>query len=257
MLVNIDLDDVASVVDDAINRAVAPLAKDVETLKAKPVEVVKGDPGIDGKDGAPGQDGKDGAPGLPGEPGPIGPAPTSEAIVEAMRAMPELAEIVREVAAAYLIENPPKDGKDGERGQPGEKGEKGDPARDGRDGLPGLQGEKGRDGIDGKDGLGIDDYEVALEDDGRFEVRRWMREGTVVKEVRLKRSDMIYREVWRPAEYLKGDVVSHGGSAFVATRDTSDKPETSDAWRLAIKRGRDGKDAKMLPPDVAPTVRLK
>jgi hypothetical protein len=39
-------------------------------------------------------------------------------------------------------------------------------------------------------------------------------------------------------------MVSFGGSAFIAQRDTTDKPESSDAWRLAVKRGRDGKPGK-------------
>ena len=58
---------------------------------------------------------------------------------------------------------------------------------------------------------------------------------------------MIDRGVYSDGEkYLHCDVVTHNGSMFIAQRDTTDRPETSDAWRLAVKRGRDGKDAKVV-----------
>lgn len=43
-------------------------------------------------------------------------------------------------------------------------------------------------------------------------------------------------------EYTAGDHVFWGGSAYIATRTTTDAPKGSDAWRLSIKRGNDGKD---------------
>ena len=53
------------------------------------------------------------------------------------------------------------------------------------------------------------------------------------------------RDVHRPgAAYEKGDAVTHGGSYWIAKRDTSETPGKSDDWRLAVKRGRDGKDAE-------------
>lgn len=49
--------------------------------------------------------------------------------------------------------------------------------------------------------------------------------------------------VWRQREYPAGSGVTWAGSFFIAQRDTTpeEKPELSDAWRLAVKRGRDGK----------------
>jgi hypothetical protein len=54
------------------------------------------------------------------------------------------------------------------------------------------------------------------------------------------------RGVWREgASYAKGDGVTWGGSWFIAQADApTDKPEASDQWRLAVKRGRDGKSFK-------------
>lgn len=54
------------------------------------------------------------------------------------------------------------------------------------------------------------------------------------------------RGIYRPEQkYLKGDGVTFGGSWWIAQVDEpTDKPGTSDQWRLAVKRGRDGKDTK-------------
>ena len=43
--------------------------------------------------------------------------------------------------------------------------------------------------------------------------------------------------------YLKGEWCTHEGSLWIAQADTADKPGSSAAWRLAVKRGRDGRDA--------------
>jgi hypothetical protein len=48
--------------------------------------------------------------------------------------------------------------------------------------------------------------------------------------------------VWTERSYAAGDAVSHGGSLFIAQQDTGEKPGKSDHWRLAVKRGADGRD---------------
>ena len=41
-------------------------------------------------------------------------------------------------------------------------------------------------------------------------------------------------------DYDRGDAVSHGGSLWVAQKQSPDhKPGEGDGWRLAVKRGRD------------------
>lgn len=117
-------------------------------------------------------------------------------------------------------------------------------------------GPKGDKGDNGQPGVGFDDLDVIY--DGERTITLRMTRGDLVKDWPIKLPVAIYKGVYKPdTEYEKGDVVSYGGSSFFAQRDTSDKPETSDAWRLGVKRGRDGKDAKMLPPDAPPSVRLK
>ena len=56
---------------------------------------------------------------------------------------------------------------------------------------------------------------------------------------------VIDRGVFRAGtDYEHGDGATWDGSFWIAQKATQDKPGTSDAWRLAVKKGRDGKDAK-------------
>jgi hypothetical protein len=151
-------------------------------------------------------------------------------------------------------------GPQGEPGLPGAKGDGGPAGMDGRDGQPGIPGRDGKDGLNGlngKDGIGPEDIEEELQEDGRFLVRRYLRDGVIVKEFRHKTNNLIDRGVWRPGNYLKGDTVSFGGSAFFAQEDTSDKPETSRAWRLSVKHGRNGRDGEPSRPVEPKMVVLK
>lgn len=107
---------------------------------------------------------------------------------------------------------------------------------------PGPQGERGERGVDG---LGFDDLEK-FEDELSYGIN--FRRGDHVKELRWAKPTLadFYKKIWKDdAEYKRGDVVTYGGSAFLALRDNPGKPETLDCgWVLAIKRGRDGKDGK-------------
>lgn len=210
----------------AIDKATAPLLARITELEAKTVE--RGEKGDRGE---------------PGEPGADAPAPTDEQIMAAV--------------AAYVSEHPPaagkdgrdgidgKDGEPGQRGEPGEPGIKGETGRDGRDGLPGVQGEKGIDGIngkDGKDGLGFDDIDVQHDGEGGF-VLRFVR-GDQIKEFgRFELPRFIDRGVWKGGSFKTGDGVTKDGSFWIAQRDTEGEPDTPDSgWRLAVKRGRNGRD---------------
>lgn len=54
-----------------------------------------------------------------------------------------------------------------------------------------------------------------------------------------------YKGVWDASvTYDEHNLVTMGGSVWIARRATCDKPGTSDAWQLAVKKGRDGRDAK-------------
>lgn len=191
--------------------------------------------GADGKDGAPGLDGKDGAPGLNGKDG--------------------------------------ADGRDGEKGDPGERGdigpigEKGVPGKDGvgaagalidkagnliltltdgttRElgiviGKDGVDGAAGKDGKDGADGIGFDDVQQEIEDEGRFIVQRWLKDGVVVREIRLQTKSAIWRGVYAPTKtYLPGDLATWKGSVWHCNKEVTGKIG-SEFWSLAVKKGRD------------------
>lgn len=168
-----------------------------------------------------------------------------------VRALVPLAERIKMLEERELPAGPQGEqgnpGQPGEQGRPGEPGAPGEPGRDGRDGLPGLTGEKGadgRDGIDGRDGFGFDD--LSVDHDGERTITLRFQRGEEVKVFPIVLALPLYRGVYRhDASYVRGDLVTFGGSIFHANADTADKPEESGgAWTLATKRGRDGKNGK-------------
>ncbi len=100
-----------------------------------------------------------------------------------------------------------------------------------------LKGDKG------EDGFGFDDLNV-LHDGERGFTFRFERDGKA-KDFTFELPVMLDRGVWKEGSYRKGDAVSWGGSLWIAQKDTEAKPDSPDSgFRLAVKRGRDGKDAK-------------
>jgi integrin beta 3 len=105
----------------------------------------------------------------------------------------------------------------------------------------------GRDGVDGTNGapgaagLGFEDLDVSIGEDGRTLEIRFER-GEVAETFELELPVMIYRGVFDPDRgYRPGDCVSYGGSAWVCSgANTSARPGEGDGWTLAVKRGRDG-----------------
>lgn len=178
----------------------------------------------------------------------------------------DIKALVDEAVAGAMKAIPiPKDGAPGPTGAPGAKG---DPGRDGLDvkdlfradggrlvavmsdgttkdlgvfvGRDGKDGENGEPGSNGADGIGFDEVSLEIGADGR-PVAKFQR-GDIVKSVTLP--CIIDRGVYRAGEaYVKGDAVSFGGSLWIAQKDTAEKPETGEGWRLAVKKGRDGKVA--------------
>lgn len=90
---------------------------------------------------------------------------------------------------------------------------------------------------DGLDGIGFDDLGLVEETDGIY--LRFAR-GENVKRFRLP--VVIDRGIYREGLYRSGDGVTYGGSFWIAQEDTTEKPDGGKGWRLAVKRGRDGKD---------------
>lgn len=138
-------------------------------------------------------------------------------------------------------------GPEGPQGMPGERGERG---IDGRDGI------HGKDGRDGKDGKDSDITRAEFEARINAEVTRQVGElvstiditdeGVLVFAGRnVKRIPVLrFRSVWQSGtEYLPGDAVQWGGSLYVCAEPSSEKPDANErAWKLAAKKGRDGKD---------------
>lgn len=117
--------------------------------------------------------------------------------------------------------------------------------RDGKDGANGKDGERGVDGRDGNDAFDLDSFECSLGDDGRTVTLSFKcGDETICKSVRLPA--MLYKGVFsRGTEYSENDVVTYGGSMFIATKDAPNgAPGSSDDWKLSVKRGRDGKDGR-------------
>jgi len=93
----------------------------------------------------------------------------------------------------------------------------------------------------GKDGFTPDDLRLSLKEDGQTIVVT-MSAGERVTSKELRLPIPVDAGVFKRGEsYQKGQTVSYGGSLFIAQCETSQTPETGPDWRLAVKRGRDGK----------------
>jgi integrin beta 3 len=104
-------------------------------------------------------------------------------------------------------------------------------------------GKDGRDGIDGRDGLGFDDFEVQY--DGKRSFTLVFTQADRQKEFTFKVPVLLECGVHKQgATYERGDGVTFQGSYWIAQRETTAKPGEDDSWRLAVKKGRDGKDAE-------------
>lgn len=203
--------------------------------KGEPGE--RGEAGPQGERGEPGIQGEKGDPGERGEMGPQGEKgarghDVRDIAVTQDGAVIELAFTVADERSIFEVELPA-----------GPAGEKGDPGPQGDAGPQGNEGDAGQQGERGADGLGFEEMDEYLDEDGRTLVRRYAR-GDEVKEFRHKLGIVLDKGVWREGmNRERGDMVSCGGNLWIAQRDTTDRPGTSDAWRMAIKRP-DRKPAK-------------
>lgn len=247
----------AAAVNEAFEKRFAPelaeLRRRLDNLPA-PEPGKPGDRGDKGDAGEPGKDGERGEKGEQGEKGDAG---------EAGIAGPE--------------------GQKGERGPAGDRGEKGQEGRDGRDGKDGRDGEDGKDALEidvlpmieegkqyrrgtfathrggtwhaRKNAVGFDDAWHCIMDgiadaeevtDGRVTTKTVTRSSGVVTKTVTKSAAMIYRGLFvRGSAFEVGDTVTWGGHLWHCEQDTAEPPsEQSKAWRLAVKRGADGKAAK-------------
>lgn len=141
-------------------------------------------------------------------------------------------------------------GEKGDRGEQGKQGPMGPSGIDGRDGERGKQGEPGRNAadltliqehIDTRLERMIEATTITTSNGGRTLI--FCIGGRKIREV--KTALVLDAGIWKEgAVYSEGDGVTQGGSFWIAQTTTSVKPGTSEEWRLAVKRGNDGRDAK-------------
>jgi len=100
---------------------------------------------------------------------------------------------------------------------------------------------------DGLDGFGFDDLDVVFDGERAFTLK--FSHGEQVKEFPFTLPIVIDRGVFKEGEsYAKGDGVTFGGSFFISQQDNPvGKPGECDGYRLAVKRGRDGKNFEARP----------
>jgi hypothetical protein len=224
--------------------------------------------GIDGKDGANGKDGVDGKDGATGKDGPPGRDGIDGKDGLEGNAGKDGVDGQQGARGADGDDGAP--GADGRDGAAGVNGIDGKDGKDGRDGMDGKSltvadvgdwleanfskwalaaerrvyelGEKAVAAMpkprDGVDGLSADDIEIV----GRS--MRLKRAGKVIKEATL--DFPMWRGVYDDAEtYEAHDMVTFGGSVWIATEgDRTKRPGfEGSAWKLAVKKGRDGRGA--------------
>lgn len=93
----------------------------------------------------------------------------------------------------------------------------------------------------GSDGLSMESFELDYLPDSH-EVSLKASCAGRVKELRYPAGGIRPAGYWRDGKVAKsGEAWVHDGSTWIATKDTSEKPDTkSDAWIIAARKGRDG-----------------
>jgi integrin beta 3 len=152
-------------------------------------------------------------------------------------------------------------GEKGERGEPGKQGAVGAAGAGGKDGDRGQKGEPGRNAadltllqeyIDQRVERTIDAASVTTPDGGRTLL---LSLGGKVHQV--KTAVVLDAGIWKEGAYSVGDGVTSGGSFWIAQTETTAKPGKSDDWRLAVKRGTDGRDYRPEDKRAPEVVRFK
>lgn len=231
-------------VRECVIEALAPFSARIAELEARPIlKGETGPPGPQGLPGAPGEVGPRGQDGPPGERGPQG-----------------------EIGPAGLRG---ETGAEGPRGQDGPQGLPGAQGLLGMQGLPGEKGDRGNDGRDAADVALIRYYIFELiETTVRDKLQgatitsadggRTLRAALFGSVHEIKTAVVLDAGVWiAERTYVAGDAVSHGGSLFIAQQETGEKPGKSDHWRLAVKRGNDGRDYRPEEKRALEPVRFK
>lgn len=102
----------------------------------------------------------------------------------------------------------------------------------------------GKDGVNGRDGVGFDDLQV--EYDGVKTVTFKLEREGVTKQFDLVMPVVVDCGIYTEGKtYTPGDGVTWAGAYWIAKSETSAKPDDANSgFRLAVKKGRDGKDGR-------------
>jgi integrin beta 3 len=212
----------------------------------------QGDPGLNGKDGLNGRDGMDGAHGQKGADG----ISVTHALLDADGHLVLTLSDGSRKAVGPIVGKAGQDGLNGKDGAPGRDGLPGVPGRpgegrdgiDGKPGAPGLHGKAGQDGVNGKDGadgLGFDDLDLNFDTQAGWLLR--FHRGQKFKVFPLPIP--FDAGVWQAGkDYPAGAGVTFKGAYWIAQKATKVRPGDDTApsrdWRLAVKRGEDGRPGK-------------
>lgn len=271
-----------------LSDSLSELRSYVENLQLR-----EGPPGPRGEPGEKGDVGERGEPGVQGEPGPPGPpgqSPSAVDVAQALLDQPQSRELLRGERGEKG--EPGERGERGLDGSPGERGERGERGEPGERGLDALEltilpeldearsyprgtfashrgglvrASRRTDPLASRtlleagwsvvvEGLYSLDFSWENERDLRVIVERT---SGATAETRRTFPVLLERGVFKPGQtYAPGDGVTYGGSYWIALRATDGRPgEGNSDWRLAVKRGRDGKDGRDAPG--VPVVRVK
>jgi len=135
------------------------------------------------------------------------------------------------------------------------------PGRDGRDGAPGPVGPSGPVGPVGEPGaagpvgvsLGFEELAGVTYDGDRSFSWTFRHADGRSKTFHVEVTGLpLYRDVYTDGKtYTPGDLVTWGGSMWIAKQPTSTKPGSGPlaaaAWRLCVKSGRDGRQGPAGP----------
>lgn len=162
-------------------------------------------------------------------------------------------------------------GESGPPGPEGSKGPSGDRGEIGPQGAPGNDGHKGEPGRDGRDASDLSVLRSYILEHVSAEITGIFNKATVTsvdggrtliatfgdQVHEIKTAIPLDAGVWAERTFAAGDTVSHGGSLFIAQVETSAKPGKSDDWRLAVKRGNDGRDYRAEEKRQPESIRFK
>lgn len=98
---------------------------------------------------------------------------------------------------------------------------------------------------DGRDALSVESFDLTLGEDGRT-VTIKLQAGETVIEKSVKVPAILDRGVYSADKsYEQGDGTTYGGCYWIAQKDAPEGvPGGSADWRMAVKKGRDGRDLR-------------